>query len=129
MNLTSCVQPLDVGVHRALREYLHVVFGEKASRLQNITKQNLLATVKPAVVRAFTKKNIQAGFRKTGLIPLDAQPILDRLNRKKDKLAEVREQKGVRNQENGTAASSAVPADAHARGASTSYCWVPPRVT
>ena len=59
------MQPLDVGVHRALREYLHAQFARKASLRQDISKQNLLATVWPAIRQAMSQKNILAGFRKS----------------------------------------------------------------
>lgn len=113
------MQPLDVGVHRALREYLHAQFARKASLRQDISKQNLLATVWPAIRQAMSSKNILAGFRKSGLIPLDATPVLERVTRHMDLLKAERRRKQKRNDANyASDAKSAVPLSGEAQPSS-----------
>src|SRR4051812_30333770 len=72
-NLTWLLQPLDLSVHRPLKSGLHQIFASLSALMRNtVTKQNLVATVAPAIAAAFTKDNIQAGWRAAGLVdPFD----------------------------------------------------------
>jgi hypothetical protein len=84
-HLCRFVQPLDVGVHRALREYLKHTWCFLASNMQDYTKQQIIPLVMPAIAKGLCPANVMAGWKKAGLIPLDPGPILERVRRKLDK--------------------------------------------
>lgn len=63
------------------------------SQKRDITKQNLIRTVTPAILKAFSSTNILSGFRKSGLIPLSVDAILSRLQVKKQLWTDVKQRK------------------------------------
>jgi hypothetical protein len=72
-------QPLDVGVFSSLQNY----YSEEVNKLQGraITNDNFPNLLSRARRRAFTEKNIKAGFRASGIVPLNPNVILDKLHR------------------------------------------------
>lgn len=77
------LQPLDVGVFSPLKK----AYGKEIDKLirahiTHITKEDFFPAFRAAFDAAITKKNIQAGFRGTGLVPLDAQRVISTLNMK-----------------------------------------------
>jgi hypothetical protein len=77
------LQPLDVGCFSPLK----LSYGkeiEKMMRMQitHITKDDFFDAFLAAFTTAFTENNIRAGFRATGLVPLDPEVVLSRLDPK-----------------------------------------------
>jgi hypothetical protein len=77
------LQPLDVGCFSPLKtSYSKQI--EKMMRMQitHITKDDFLAAFLEAFNASMTLKNIQAGFRATGLVPYDPKSVISRLDPK-----------------------------------------------
>jgi DDE superfamily endonuclease len=77
------LQPLDVGCFGPLK----TLYGkqiEKMMRMQitHITKDDFFAAFLEAFNASITEKNIQAGFRATGLVPYDPESVISRLDPK-----------------------------------------------
>ncbi|RYP17078.1 hypothetical protein DL767_010080 [Monosporascus sp. MG133] len=67
------MQPLDIGVFAALKEYYHqetMDFGFFAASAP-INKQRFLVAYREASAKAFSDRNIHSGFRATGIVPFD----------------------------------------------------------
>lgn len=77
------LQPLDVGCFGPLKASYGKQI-EKMMRMQitHITKDDFLAAFLEAFNTSITKKNIQAGFKATGLVPYDPESVIDRLDPK-----------------------------------------------
>ena len=50
------------------------------TRINFINKETFLLAFKTAFKKSFTKDNICAGFRDTGLIPLDSEIVISKLD-------------------------------------------------
>ena len=77
------LQPLDVGCFSPLKaSYSKQI--EKMMRMQitHITKDDFFAAYIEAFNASMTERNIKAGFRATGLVPLDPESIINRLDPK-----------------------------------------------
>ncbi|RPB11153.1 DDE-domain-containing protein, partial [Morchella conica CCBAS932] len=72
-------QPLDVSVFSSLQNY----YSEEVNKLQGraITNDNFPNLLARARRKAFTEKNIKAGFRASGIVPLNPNVILNKLQR------------------------------------------------
>jgi hypothetical protein len=75
------LQPLDVGVFSPLKK----AYGKEIEKLMraqitHITKEDFFAAFRAASDAAITESNIQGGFRGAGLVPLDAQRVISRLD-------------------------------------------------
>lgn len=75
------LQPLDVGCFSPLKR----AYGSKISELARqsityVTKMDFLAAFKSAFSKAFTKDNICGSFRGAGLVPLDPDAVILRLD-------------------------------------------------
>jgi hypothetical protein len=75
------LQPLDVGCFSPLKK----AYGRQAenlmrNRITHITKLEFLPCFIAAFKNAITKSNIQGGFRGAGLVPLDAEAVISKLD-------------------------------------------------
>lgn len=75
------LQPLDVGCFSPLK----VAYGkeiEKMMRMQitHITKDDFFPAFKAAFFASMGEQNVQAGFRQAGIVPLDPQVVISRLD-------------------------------------------------
>ena len=79
---THRLQPLDVSLFsplalqysKQLTQHIHETQG-----FTNLTKKDFMGLFWPAFEDSFTTQNIKSAFRKTGLHPLDSEPILSML--------------------------------------------------
>ena len=79
---THRLQPLDVSLFSPLATfygqeldgYIH-----ETQALCGITKREFLRLFWPAFIKAFSQSNIESGWRKTGLYPLDSTIVLSKL--------------------------------------------------
>lgn len=75
------LQPLDVGCFAPLKvRYSQRVRALASRRVFHIDKMGFLPAFRDAFFETFTKENILGGFRGAGLVPLDAQRVLDKLD-------------------------------------------------
>lgn len=75
------LQPLDVGCFAPLkRAYGKQVEDLMRSHINHITKLEFLPAFKAAFEAAFTRENIKAGFRGAGLVPLDTEAVISKLD-------------------------------------------------
>jgi hypothetical protein len=75
------LQPLDVGCFSPLKK----AYGRQAenlmrNRISHITKLKFLPCFIAAFKDLITKSNIQGGFRGAGLVPLDAEAVISKLD-------------------------------------------------
>lgn len=79
---THRLQPLDVSLFNPLANYYSQNLDEwlrKHHGVCGINKKHFWSLFKPAFDLAFTKKNIDSGWRKTGLFPLNEEVILSQV--------------------------------------------------
>ena len=73
------LQPLDVGIFAVLKR----AYGEQLKRLcttgSHVTKHDFIAAYAQARLATFSATNITSAWRATGLIPIDAQHVIDKL--------------------------------------------------
>jgi hypothetical protein len=75
------LQPLDVACFAPLKKAYGREIGElMASHIHHVTKVEFLASFVKAHNAALSKENIQAGFRGAGIVPLDPQSVIEKLN-------------------------------------------------
>ena len=75
------LQPLDVGCFAPLKlRYSQRILGLANRRVFHIDKMGFLPAFRDAFLETFTKDNVLGSFRGAGLIPLDAQVVLDKLD-------------------------------------------------
>jgi len=75
------LQPLDVGCFSPLkRAYGDEISAYMRRLMTHITKIEFLPAFKSAFLKAFTKENIKGAFRGAGLVPLDAEVVLQHLD-------------------------------------------------
>jgi hypothetical protein len=75
------LQPLDVGCFGPLKKaYGRQIEGLMRARITHITKTDFLPAFFAAFQAAMTEKNIKGGFRGAGLLPLDPESVLLRLD-------------------------------------------------
>jgi hypothetical protein len=75
------LQPLDVGCFGPLKKaYGREIEGLMKGHLTHITKTDFLPTFFAAFQAAMTENNIKGAFRGAGLIPLDPESVLSRLD-------------------------------------------------
>lgn len=75
------LQPLDVGCFAPLKKaYGKQVEELMRSHINHITKLEFLPAFKVAFEATFTKQNITGGFRGAGLVPLDPEAVISRLD-------------------------------------------------
>jgi hypothetical protein len=75
------LQPLDVGCFGPLKaSYGKEVEGQMRLGINHINKEEFLSVYYRAHIAAITVKNIQSGFRATGLVPYDPEQVLSVLN-------------------------------------------------
>ncbi|KAM4062396.1 DDE superfamily endonuclease [Hirsutella rhossiliensis] len=84
---THRLQPLDVGLFSALSTY----YAQGSDQLMSIgwglirlTKRNFWPLFRDAWNQAFTAKNIEAGWRATGIHPLDPGKVLSKISHSSD---------------------------------------------
>ena len=74
------LQPLDVVCFSPLkRKYSQRIRDLARRRVYHINKEGFLPAFKDAFFDVFTKENCQKAFEAVGLVPIDAQVVLDRL--------------------------------------------------
>jgi hypothetical protein len=74
------LQPLDVGCFSPLkRAYKNEVGALANSHINCIDKLAFLAAFKAVYQGAFSSSNIKAGFRATGLVPIDPGVVVSKL--------------------------------------------------
>ena len=74
------LQPLDVVCFSPLkRKYSQRVRDLARRRVFHINKEGFLPAFKDAFFDVFTKENCQKAFEATGIVPINAQVVLDRL--------------------------------------------------
>jgi hypothetical protein len=75
------LQPLDVGCFSPLkRAYSREVESLIRDRINHVTKLEFLPAIKAAFDRSFTSNNICSAFRGVGLVPLQPETVLSRLD-------------------------------------------------
>ena len=75
------LQPLDVGCFGPLkRAYGRQIEGLMRAQISHIQKDDFFPAFKEAFNRTLTKINIQGGFRGAGLVPLDPQSVISKLD-------------------------------------------------
>jgi hypothetical protein len=75
------LQPLDVGCFAGLkRAYRRLVDQKMQMGINHINKLDFLATYPTARTNAFQTNTIQNSFKAAGLVPLDAEAMLSKLN-------------------------------------------------
>lgn len=75
------LQPLDVGCFTPLKKaYRKQVEELMRSHINHIIKLEFLPTFKAAFEAMFTKQNIAGGFQGAGLVLLDLEAVISRLN-------------------------------------------------
>lgn len=83
-NSTGICQPLDVSFFRPLKAYWRSVLGEWKETNRGSIPKDKFPCLLSKCLNAMTsdcEKNIKAGFKATGLVPLDRQQVLKRLPR------------------------------------------------
>jgi hypothetical protein len=74
------LQPLDVGCFAALKQaYKKEIRGLVDSHINHVDKKAFLATFLGVYDKAISKSNILSSFRATGLVPLDPEVVLSKL--------------------------------------------------
>ncbi|KAL0940014.1 transposase [Colletotrichum truncatum] len=75
------LQPLDVGCFQPLKNAYGRQIENKMQRgTTHISKEDFFAAFHEAFKQSFTRKNIQGGFRGAGLVPLNAESVLSKLD-------------------------------------------------
>jgi hypothetical protein len=75
------LQPLDVGCFSILKDsYSRAIEQIMQMQITYITKDNFFPVFKEAYDNSMTVRNAQAGFRATGLVPLNPDKVLSRLD-------------------------------------------------
>ena len=75
------LQPLDVGCFSPLkRAYSRQIEGLIKSHINHVTKLDFLIAFREAFFTSMTKENVKAGFRGSGLVPLDPEAVLSKLD-------------------------------------------------
>ncbi|KAK6823615.1 hypothetical protein PG987_013872 [Apiospora arundinis] len=75
------LQPLDVGCFGPLkRAYGREIEGFMKSHINHITKVEFLIAFRAAFSKVFTPDNVKAGFRRAGLVPLDPDRVISKLD-------------------------------------------------
>ena len=75
------LQPLDVGCFGALKKaYGHQIEDLTRARVSHITKADFFSAFKIAFHATFTEQNIKSGFRGAGLVPLDPENVISKLD-------------------------------------------------
>ena len=75
------LQPLDVGCFAVLkRSYSGLVDQQTRCGINHIDKLDFLAAYPHARTDAFKTNTIQNAFRATGIVPIDTEPVLSKLN-------------------------------------------------
>lgn len=75
------LQPLDVGCFGPLKKAYGRQIEEKVrAGITHVAKEDFLSAFLAAFHDSLTEKNIQGGFRGTGLVPLDAMRVVSRLD-------------------------------------------------
>ena len=75
------LQPLDVGCFGPLkRAYGREIEGFIKSHINHITKVEFLIAFQAAFSKVFTPDNVKAGFRGAGLVPLDPDRVISKLD-------------------------------------------------
>jgi hypothetical protein len=79
---THRLQPLDVSLFSPLANYysqeLNTWLYNTGARIR-MTKREFYGLFKPAFRRAMTEKNIESGWKKTGLFPFDPEAVLAKI--------------------------------------------------
>ena len=74
------LQPLDVGCFSPLKAAYRRLVAENARLgINHVDKPEFLSIYKQARIEALSADNIHSGFRATGLVPLDPEQVLSRL--------------------------------------------------
>jgi hypothetical protein len=74
------LQPLDVRCFAPLKQaYKKEIKGLADSHITHVDKKTFLATFQPVYTKAISESNILSSFRATGLVPLDPEAVLSRL--------------------------------------------------
>lgn len=80
-HLSHLLQPLDIGCFTPLKNaYGEQIEGLVRSHIDHITKLEFLPTLKAAFGVTFIKQNIVGGFRGAGLVPLDLEAVISKLD-------------------------------------------------
>ncbi|KAL0933916.1 transposase [Colletotrichum truncatum] len=75
------LQPLDVGCFQPLKNaYGRQIENKMRRGTTHISKEDFFAAFHEAFKQSFTRKNIQGGFRGAGLVPLNAESVLSKLD-------------------------------------------------
>jgi hypothetical protein len=75
------LQPLDVGLFGPLkRAYGRQVEDLVKAGVNHVSKPEFLVALKAAIPAAMTPENVLGGFRGAGLVPLDPQVVIDKLD-------------------------------------------------
>ncbi|KAL0940553.1 transposase [Colletotrichum truncatum] len=75
------LQPLDVGCFQPLKNaYGRQIENKMRRGTTHISKEDFFAAFHEAFKQSFTRKNIQGGFRGAGLVPLNAESFLSKLD-------------------------------------------------
>jgi len=75
------LQPLDVGCFGPLkRAYSKEIEDSVRCRINHMTKEDFLPAFKTAFAKAINQENIRGGFRGAGLLSLDAEAVISKLD-------------------------------------------------
>jgi hypothetical protein len=74
-------QPLDVAVFGPYKTYYRQELRQQFEKKRVVSKQTFWTILKPARDAAFTEANILSGFRKTGLVPINPDEVLDEIKK------------------------------------------------
>ena len=79
--LSHLLQPLNVGCFGPLKKaYGRQVENLIRAYITHITKVEFLSALKEAFFASITEENIRGGFRGSGLVPLDPESVLSKLD-------------------------------------------------
>lgn len=90
-NLTSVLQPLDVGVFKSLSTNCDEAVQLLLSRRQQLTRSTVLSVMQTAIEKTFTAERIRNAWRAAGLYPPDADAVLKSEDFKQSAISSARE--------------------------------------
>ena len=111
---THRLQPLDVSIFSPLSKAYSFQLTQHMANCQGlskVSKKDFLSLFWPAFEKSFSPSNIHSAFRKTGLNPLDSEPVLSRLIKPSTTTTEDQDKKADRPASNHSSTSAISASD------------------